>query len=103
MLLDVSPLRKYRDFRLLFVGQLVSAFGSFLTYVALPVQVFELTKSSAIVGLIGTVQLVPLAATALWGGALADAIDRRRLLLGSEVLLTAGSLTLFFNAVAPRP
>src|SRR6476620_8190611 len=51
VLLDVSPLRKHRDFRLLFVGQLVSAFGTFLTYVAFPVQVFELTKSSAVVGL----------------------------------------------------
>ena len=103
MLLDVSPLRKHRDFRLLFIGQLVSAFGTFLTYVALPVQVFELTKSSAIVGLIGTVQLVPLAATALWGGAVADAIDRRRLLLGSEVLLLVGSLALMGNAAVSRP
>ena len=81
-LLDLTPLRKHRDFRLLFIGQWVSAFGSFMTYVALPVQVYALTKSSAVVGLIGVVQLVPLVATALWGGAVADAIDRRRLLLG---------------------
>ena len=60
MLLDITPLRRHRDFRLVFVGQLVSTFGSFITYVALPVQVYDLTKSSAIVGLIGTVQLVPL-------------------------------------------
>ena len=60
-LLDLSPLRRHRDFRLVFAGQLVSAFGSFLTYVALPVQIYELTKSSAVVGLLGTVQLVPLA------------------------------------------
>jgi MFS family permease len=71
VLLDLAPLRKHRDFRFVFVGQLVSAFGSFLTYVALPVQIYALTKSSAIVGLLGTVQLVPLAITALWGGALA--------------------------------
>ena len=57
MLLDISPLRRHRDFRLVFAGQLVSAFGSFLTYVALPVQIYELTKSSAIVGFSGTVQL----------------------------------------------
>ena len=69
MFIDLSPLRRHRDFRLVFVGQLVSTFGSFITYVALPVQVFELTKSSAAVGLIGSVQLVPLALTALWGGA----------------------------------
>jgi MFS family permease len=78
MLLDLSPLRKNRDFRFVFAGQLVSAFGSFLTYVALPVQIYALTRSSAMVGLLGTAQLVPLALTALWGGALADAMDRRR-------------------------
>jgi len=84
MFLDLSPLRRHRDFRLVFVGQLVSTFGTFITYVALPVQVFALTKSSAAVGLIGSVQLVPLALTALWGGALADSLDRRKLLLRCE-------------------
>ncbi len=84
MFLDLSPLRRHRDFRLVFLGQLVSGFGSFLTYVALPVQIYDLTKSSWAVGMVGTVQLVPLAVTALWGGAVADAIDRRRLLLWSE-------------------
>jgi MFS family permease len=79
MLLDISPLRRHRDFRLVFIGQLVSSFGGFITYVALPVQVYALTKSSAIVGLIGAAQLVPLAAAALWGGAVADALDRRKL------------------------
>ena len=103
MLLDLSPLRRHRDFRLVFVGQLVSTFGSFITYVALPVQVFELTKSSAAVGLIGSVQLVPLALTALWGGALADALDRRKLLLRCEALMTLGSLALVANSLSPRP
>ena len=102
MLLDVSPLRQHRDFRLVFIGQLVSAFGSFLTYVALPVQIYDLTRSSAIVGLLGTVQLVPLAITALWGGALADALDRRRLLLWCEALLLCGSLALAVNSMLPR-
>src|SRR5277367_4933968 len=103
MLLDVSPLRRHRDFRLVFAGQFVSAFGSFLTYVALPVQIYELTKSSAIVGLLGAVQLVPLACTALWGGAFADALDRRRLLLWCEVLLLCGSLALAANSALPHP
>jgi hypothetical protein len=48
VLLDLSPLRRYRDYRFVFAGQLVSAFGTFLTYVALPVQIYDLTKSSAI-------------------------------------------------------
>jgi MFS family permease len=103
LLLDLSPLRRHRDFRLLFVGQLVSAFGSFFTYVGLPVQIYELTKSSAIVGLLGTVQLVPLAVTSLWGGAVADAMDRRRLLLWSEVLLLLGALALAVNSWLPHP
>ena len=103
MLLDVSPLRRHRDFRLVFVGQLVSAFGGFLTYVALPVQIYELTKSSWAVGMVGTVQLVPLAVTSLWGGAVADAIDRRKLLLWSEALLMAASLALAVNSKLPHP
>ncbi len=103
MLLDISPLRRHRDFRLVFAGQLVSAFGSFLTYVALPVQIYALTKSSAVVGLLGTVQLVPLAATALWGGAFADALDRRRLLLWCEALLFCGSAVLAANAMLAHP
>jgi MFS family permease len=103
MLLDISPLLRHRDFRLVFIGQLVSSFGSFITYVALPVQVYDLTKSSAIVGLIGTVQLVPLFATALWGGAVADALDRRKLLLRCEALMMLGSLALVLNSLAEEP
>lgn len=103
MLIDLSPLRRHRDFRFVFAGQLISALGSFLTYVAVPVQIYDLTKSSAIVGLLGTAQLVPLALTALWGGALADAIDRRRLLLWCEVLLLLGSLMLMANSMLPHP
>jgi MFS family permease len=103
LLLDVTPLRRHPDFRLLFTGQLVSAFGSFLTYVALPVQIYDLTRSSAVVGMLGTAQLVPLAATALWGGALADAADRRRLLLGAEALLLCGSTVLAIHAALPHP
>jgi MFS family permease len=103
VLLDVSPLRRHRDFRLLFAGQFVSGFGGFLTYVALPWQIYELTESSAIVGLLGAAQLVPLAIAALWGGAYADAIDRRRLLLWCEALMLLGSIALVANSVADEP
>ena len=99
MFLDLSPLRRQRDFRLLFIGQFVSAFGSALTIVALPVQIYELTRSSWAVGMIGAVQLVPLAVTALWGGAVADAFDRRRLLLWSEACLMCASLSLVVNSM----
>lgn len=103
MLLDVTPLRRHHDFRCVFVGQLVSAFGSFLTYVALPVQIYQLTRSSWAVGMVGTVQLLPLAVTSLWGGALADALDRRRLLLWCEALLLLCALGLALNATLSRP
>jgi MFS family permease len=103
MLLDISPLRRHRDYRLVFAGQFISAFGSFLTYVALPVQIYKLTNSSGIVGLLGAAQLVPLAVTALWGGAVADAIDRRRLLLWAEALLMTCSLALVVNSMLPQP
>lgn len=103
MLLDISPLRRHRDYRLLFLGQVVSALGTFFTYVALPVQIFELTKSSAMVGLLGIIQLVPVAITAVWGGVLADAVDRRQLLRWCEALLMGCSLALATNSLAPHP
>ena len=103
MLLDISPLRRHRDFRLLFLGQFVSFFGSMITYVAVPYQVYELTKSSLLVGLLGTVQLVPLLLFGLWGGAYADAMDRRRLLIGAEALLAVVSAGLAVNAARAQP
>ncbi len=103
MILNVAPLRKHRDYRLLFIGQLVSAFGSMITYVAVPLQVFKLTHSSLVVGMLGAVQLVPLLLFALWGGAYADALDRRRLLIVSEAFMTAGSLALVGNSVLHAP
>lgn len=103
MLIDLGPLRTKRDFRLLFIGQFVSVFGSMITYVAVPYQIYALTQSSLMVGLLGTVQLVPLLLFGLWGGAYADAMDRRRLLIGAELLLTLASLGLSLNAFAPHP
>jgi MFS family permease len=103
VLLDVTPLRRHREFRRLFTGQLVSTFGSMITYVAVPYQVYQLTGSSFWVGLLGTVQLVPLLLFGLWGGAYADAMDRRRLLIGAEVALAAASAALALNALQARP
>src|SRR5258706_16475550 len=103
MFVDISPLRDNRQFRWLFAGQLISALGNMFTYVALPVQIYGITKSSALVGVLGGVQLAPLLVTALWGGALADAIDRRRLLRGAEVGLASCAALLALNAALPRP
>jgi MFS family permease len=99
MFLSLAPLRKHRDYRLLYTGQLVSMFGSMITYVAVPYQVFELTHSSLIVGMLGAAQLLPLLIFALWGGAYADAMDRRRLLIVSELVMMAGSLALAINGM----
>src|SRR5215831_12293106 len=103
MILDVSPLLRHRDYRLLYIGQLVSAFGSMITYVAVPYQVFLLTKSSFAVGMLGAVQLVPLLLFGLWGGAYADSMDRRRLLVVSEIFLSFGSLLLAINSLRATP
>src|SRR5206468_4212049 len=72
-------------------------------YVAVPYQVFEITHSSFVVGMLGAAQLVPLLLFALWGGAYADAMDRRRLLIISELLMTGGSLALVVNSLLPAP
>src|SRR4051794_29223841 len=103
MLMDGSPLRKSREYRLLYAGQTVSLFGSMLTYVAVPYQVFQLSHSSLWVGLLGTFQLVPLLAAALFGGALADGLDRRRMLIVSELALAACSVMLALNARLAQP
>src|SRR6186713_463660 len=103
MILDISPLLRNRDYRLLYTGQLVSAFGSMITYVAVPDQIWELTHSSFAVGMLGAVQLVPLLLFALLGGAYADSMDRRKLLVISELLLAAGSLLLAINSLFAQP
>src|SRR5262249_46259305 len=103
MFLNLAPLRKHRDYRLLYTGQLVSMFGSIITYVAVPYQFFELTHSSFVVGMLGASQLIPLLLFALLGGAYADAMDRRKLLVVSEIVMTAGSLTLAINGMVAHP
>jgi MFS family permease len=101
--IDVRPLRSSRQFRLLWSGQLVSFVGTQLSVVAVPIQVYKLTGSSLAVGLLGIVQVGPLLVCALFGGALADAFDRRRVLLAAQVCLAATSVGLALNAWAHRP
>jgi MFS family permease len=102
-LLDLSPLKRHRDYRYLYVGQTLSFVGSMLTYVAVPYQVYQLTRSSLWVGLLGSIQLVPLLIAALFGGALADSIDRRRMLIVSELVMAVASLALVVNSALPQP
>jgi len=100
---DVTPLRRHRDFRLLFIGRLVSFFGSMITSVAVPFQVYQLSHSVLLVGALGLVELATLLAFAFLGGALADARDRRNMVLGSEAALMVCSLALAVNAILPHP
>jgi MFS family permease len=102
MFLNLAPLRKHRDYRLLYTGQVVSMFGSMMTYVAVPYQLYQLTNSSFAVGMLGAAQLVPLLGFALLGGSYADAMDRRRLLIVSEVVMALGSLALVINGLLPH-
>jgi len=99
---DLRPLRR-RDFRLLFVGQLVSFLGTQVTAVAVPFQLYQLTHSSLAVGLFGLVELVPVLGLAFLGGALADARDRRAMVLLTELVFTLTSALLLANAVIPSP
>jgi MFS family permease len=100
---DISPLRESRDFRYLYSGQMVSFLGSQLTVVAVPYQVFKLTHSSLQVGLVSLLSLVPLILGSLLGGSIADAYDRRQVLLITEVLLACTSVALALNAMAAHP
>jgi MFS family permease len=98
VLVDVSPLRRSRDLRCLVAGQLLSTLGAQLTMVAVAYQVYELTRSSLYVGLVSLAQVLPLIAGALLGGSLADAADRRRVLLGAQLLTLLCSAGLAVNA-----
>jgi MFS family permease len=103
ILVDITPLRESRDFRLLFVGGLISTLGTQLTVVAIPYQVYRQTHSTLQVGAISLAQLVPFIAGALLAGPIGDSADRRRIMLwttGASVL-TSGAMAL--NASLPHP
>jgi len=93
---DLTVLRESRDLRLVVIGELISGLGTQAALVAIPFQVYTLTHSAALVGLLGVVELGPLVAASLLGGAAADRVDRRRVLLGAQAVVTlvAGLLAL---------
>jgi MFS family permease len=102
LLVDVTPLRRSRDFRLLWLAQLATATGRQITIVAVPYQVYLLTHSSLMVGLLGVFQAVPIVLAGLYGGALADRLDRRRLQLAGKSAVALGSLALAAGALGLR-
>ncbi|MGW4457551.1 MFS transporter [Streptomyces albidoflavus] len=100
---DLSPWRSSRDFRLLWGQGLITFFGSTMALVALPLQIKELTGSPLAVGAMGAVELVPLVVFGLYGGALADAVDRARVIVATEAGLGLLALILLVNAMLPEP
>ena len=101
--IDFSPLRKYPDFRRLWAAGLVSYFGSMITYVALPFQVKELTNSFLAVGLIGLVEIAPLIIFGLYGGVLADRVNRKIMIWVTEFASMFLTAILLINALLPEP
>jgi len=100
---DITPLRVSRDLRLLVLGNVVSGLGTQAALVALPYQIYVETGSAFLTGLLGAVELLPLVAMALLGGAFADRHDRRRLLLLDQIALvgTAAALAALTFAGSP--
>ncbi len=103
ILVDTTPLRESRDFRLLFIGQLVSMLGTQLTVVAIPYQVYSMTHSSLQVGAISLAQLFPFLAGALAAGPIGDAMDRRPMMIWTGMVLALTSGAMAVNAAVPHP
>jgi MFS family permease len=101
--MDTTPLRRSRDFRLLFLAGTVFYFGAMVSYVAIPYQIYTLTGSNFAVGAIGLVELAPIVVFGLYGGALADHVDRRRLLIWTGVAQAAFTAVLAVNAFRADP
>ena len=101
--IDFTPLKRYPDFRRLWLSGLISYFGSMFTYVALPFQVKQLTGSYLAVGLIGLVEIIPLVVFGLYGGVLADHMDRKRMIWATEFAALFLSTILLINSLLPSP
>ena len=101
--LDTTPLREHREFRLLWFGQVVSGMGNQVTRIALPFQVYVLTGSTLAIGALVLAQLVPILVFSLGAGSVADAVDRRKVLIVTQVGMGLSSLALVGLALMPSP
>ncbi len=99
MAVDTRPL-KFPEFRRLWIGQAVAVIGAQLSVVAVQQQIFDITNSSAWVGIASIVALVPLIAFGLFGGAVADTYDRRKILLVTSVGMAVSTLGLWAHALS---
>ena len=103
LLVDITPLRRSVPFRWLFGGLSLSWMGRQLTVVAVPFQVYQLTGSTFLVGVLGIAQLIPLLLTSVVGGALVDSVDRRRLLVIAQLASLGTAAGLAINASLDEP
>jgi len=101
--MDLAPWRTSRDFRLLLLAGTVFYLGAMVTYVAVPFQIYQLTGSNFAVGAVGLVELGPIVVFGLYGGALADHVDRRRLMVGTGVAMVLLTAVLAWNAFRDDP
>ena len=101
--IDLSPLKKYPDFRNLWSAGLVSYLGSMITYVAMPFQLKEITHSYVAVGVLGVIEIVPLIIFGLYGGVLADTVDRKKMIWATEAGALAIVALLMANSMLPNP
>jgi predicted MFS family arabinose efflux permease len=101
--IDGAPLRHDVDFRRLWVGQIGSGFARETARITIPLHVYLLTESLALVGLVALAQLVPALVFSLIGGALADTIDRRKLMVASQALMGLTTLALLVLSLLPDP
>ncbi len=102
-LINLSIIFQNRNYGLLALGQLVSFLGTMITRVALPYQIYQLTHSTLMIGLLSFLQLAPLVVTALLGGVFADRHHRRMLLITTESILAVGCILLAINAIQAAP
>lgn len=101
--IDLTPLRVSKQYRRLYTAGFITALGSQATYVAVPFQLRQLTHSTLDVGSIGLVELAPLVFFGLYGGVLADRLNRRRLIISMEQVLMLTTVMLFVNALLAHP
>jgi len=101
--IDLTPLKKYPDFRNLWTAGLISYLGSMITYVALPFQLKEITHSYVAVGVLGIIEIVPLIIFGLYGGVLADAVDRKKMIWATELGALLIVTILLVNSYLPDP
>jgi MFS family permease len=101
--IDISALRDSRDLRLLVSGQVTTGVGAQVALVALPYQIFVLTRSATLVGVLGAFELGPMLLATLLSGVLADRFSRRRILLAAQTGMITFAIAIMLAALAGRP